>query len=192
MGFFSYITVDTNRSISNKYSNRGVFTVYLIDNEGNKWREDAYEGYGIFGGKDIRELEKEMTRKAGGKYTTPILAEDPNTPWSNHNLECCEFQGYFYPVEPCIDNIREDVINFRKKRAAASEDPELLAFLQKIEHTLFNVAGEFSKLEERNDYLERRLFVAEAFQKEDDADQEDDDDQEDTEDDNEKQLMLIS
>jgi len=52
MGFFSWYTQDTGESIANNYSSRPTFTVFMVDDKGNKWREDDYEGYGVFGGKD--------------------------------------------------------------------------------------------------------------------------------------------
>ena len=60
MGFFSWRTQDTDRSIANNYSTRRTFTVVMIDNKGNKWVEQDYEGYGVFGGKDYYELLAEM------------------------------------------------------------------------------------------------------------------------------------
>ena len=60
MGNFSWLTSDTNKSIACTYSSREAFTVYLIDNAGNVWREDDYEGYGVFGGKDYYALLAEM------------------------------------------------------------------------------------------------------------------------------------
>ena len=67
MGFFSWKTNDTERSIANKYSNRSTFTVYMRDNEGNVWVEENYEGYGEFGGKDYYELlaEKMQSLQSG-------------------------------------------------------------------------------------------------------------------------------
>jgi len=35
-------------------------TVYMLDDKGNKWQEDNYEGYGVFGGKDYFDLVAEM------------------------------------------------------------------------------------------------------------------------------------
>ena len=32
----------------------------MKDNQGNLWKEDNYEGYGVFGGKDFYELMAEM------------------------------------------------------------------------------------------------------------------------------------
>ena len=60
MGFFSWKTMDTDVSISNAYSNRGAFRVQMMDDKGNVWTEDNYEGYGVFGGKDYYELLAEM------------------------------------------------------------------------------------------------------------------------------------
>ena len=60
MGFFSWKTMNTNESISNKYSKRKTFSVVLVDNNNNKWLEKDYDGYGVFGGKDYYELLAEM------------------------------------------------------------------------------------------------------------------------------------
>lgn len=60
MGFFSWKTMDTDKSISNESSVRGTFRVQMMDDKGNVWTEDNYEGYGIFGGKDYYELLAEM------------------------------------------------------------------------------------------------------------------------------------
>jgi hypothetical protein len=60
MGFFSWITQDTERSISNVYTEREPFKVIMLDNKGNKWVEEGYDGYGVFGGKDFYELLAEM------------------------------------------------------------------------------------------------------------------------------------
>lgn len=63
MGFFSWTTSDTNKSISNKFSGRKPFTVYMITEDGRCWKEENYEGYGEFGGKDIYELIAELNGK---------------------------------------------------------------------------------------------------------------------------------
>ena len=52
MGFFSFLTQDTNLSIANKHSSQWTFPVYMHDANGNVWEEDDYEGYGVFGGMD--------------------------------------------------------------------------------------------------------------------------------------------
>lgn len=59
MGFFSWKTCDTKRSISNAYSSRGTFKVYVLIPEkfgGGYIEESNYEGYGVFGGQDIYAL----------------------------------------------------------------------------------------------------------------------------------------
>ena len=73
MGFFSWRTQDTDRSICNKWSTRTPFTVVMLDDKGNKWYEQNYEGYGVFDGKDYYELLAEMngitSDKTGDEYT---------------------------------------------------------------------------------------------------------------------------
>jgi len=63
MGFFSWKTQDTNKSIPSSYSSKKARPVYLCDNRGNHWYEANYEGYGRFGGKDFYELLAEMNGK---------------------------------------------------------------------------------------------------------------------------------
>ncbi len=60
MGFFSWKTQDTDKSIPNSYSTRSTFRVQMMDNKGNVWTENNYDGYGVFGGKDYYELLAEM------------------------------------------------------------------------------------------------------------------------------------
>jgi len=62
MGFFSWKTQDTNKSIANKHSGMETFEVTMQDDKGNKWTEKDYEGYGKFAGKDYHELLAEMNR----------------------------------------------------------------------------------------------------------------------------------
>ena len=68
MGFFSWKTMDTDRSIANQYSNRPTFKVDMMDDKGNVWTETDYEGYGVFGGKDYYELLAEMNGFVSDKY----------------------------------------------------------------------------------------------------------------------------
>ena len=60
MGFFSWFTSDTDKSIANKYSSRPTFTVHMITEDGQVFTENDYDGYGVFGGKDIYVLIAEM------------------------------------------------------------------------------------------------------------------------------------
>lgn len=56
MGFFSWRTSDTYRSISNVYSSRGALPVYLITPDNEKIYEPCYAGYGVFGGHNVFAL----------------------------------------------------------------------------------------------------------------------------------------
>ena len=132
MGFFSWITQDTNRSIANQYSNHKPFTVYMHDDKGNMWKEDNYEGYGEFGGKDYYELVAEMNgeisdRQAGidiafennhinssspsPNIKYPNLTETPNWTWINQEAEHCNAQGYFYGVDEDEDEEEDDEVD---------------------------------------------------------------------------------
>ena len=129
MGFFSWKTQDTDKSIANQYSNRKTFRVQMIDNKGNVFTENEYEGYGVFGGKDYYELLAEMngfeSDKTGDEYTDEARGEGITLAFDGNgsgvategvyypNLveqakgwvyemagpDSCDFQGYFYDEE---------------------------------------------------------------------------------------------
>jgi len=129
MGFFSWNTMDTDKSIANEHSNRKTFRVQMMDNKGNVWTEDNYEGYGRFGGKDYYELLAEMngftSDKTGDEYTDEARGEGIALAFDGNgsgvgtegvyypNLveqakgwryemggpDSCDFQGYFYDEE---------------------------------------------------------------------------------------------
>ena len=65
MGFFSWKTSNSNRSIANKYSRRSTFTVLMISDKGTVYEESDYEGYGVFGKKDFFQLVAEMNECPG-------------------------------------------------------------------------------------------------------------------------------
>jgi len=58
MGQFSWIAQDTDEQICSTEGHQR--TVYMKDDRGNVWREDNYDGYGVFGGKDYFTLLSEM------------------------------------------------------------------------------------------------------------------------------------
>ena len=110
MGFFSWLTNDSKESIANYHSSRPTFTVYLLDNKGNCWKETEYNGYGDFGGKDFFELLAEMNGEEGREkgidlfyepdkddvlYPNLVIDVD-NWNWVNEKPERCPWQGYFY------------------------------------------------------------------------------------------------
>lgn len=66
MGFFSWKTSDSDKSIANNSQDvREVFTVYVITPDGKIFIEKDYEGYGVFGGKDIYTLIGELNGVKG-------------------------------------------------------------------------------------------------------------------------------
>jgi len=119
MGFFSWKTQDTDRSIHNCYvENRKPFTVYMRDDKGNVWREDNYEGYGEFGGKDFYELLAEMNGKktrfdgidiafGNEPFKSPNLTEREDCTYNWRGPEECEYQGYFYDDHHCCEDDNE-------------------------------------------------------------------------------------
>ncbi len=103
MGQFSWITQDTDEAIREKYGcrDRRLTTAYLHDNKGNVWKEEFYEGYGVFGGKDYFQLLAEMNDIEGltgdvdtdrdlgidlayseKKYISPNLSRKSNWRWT--------------------------------------------------------------------------------------------------------------
>lgn len=74
MGFFSWKTADTNKSISNVYSNRDTFTVYVLQPNGlPPLKEDSYQGYGEFAGRDIYALV--------AQWNFPDMCKDAKSNW---------------------------------------------------------------------------------------------------------------
>ena len=114
MGQFSWITQDTNESIINDFNDGYVETAVMHDNKGNKWIEDNYEGYGVFGGKDFYQLLAEMnnlkvngdvdhdrnlgisfaSKRANNKFISPNLTRSKNWQWIDQEPEDCEDQGW--------------------------------------------------------------------------------------------------
>jgi hypothetical protein len=77
MGFFSWVTSDTNRSIPNSHTRmRNTFTVHMITEDGQVFTEDSYDGYGEFGGKDFYELLAELNGKSNRDEGIDIAFED--------------------------------------------------------------------------------------------------------------------
>jgi hypothetical protein len=65
MGFFSWLTSDTKKSIANNYSTRSTFPVHMVTEDGQIFTENNYEGYGVFGGKDMYVLIAELNGHKG-------------------------------------------------------------------------------------------------------------------------------
>ena len=117
MGFFSWITSDTNRSISNVYSSRKAFKVAVIFPDNSRVIEDKYEGYGVFDGVDVYEwiakANGKKTREEGidlvsddfeeaakNGFKVPKFAENLDAKYENLLYpKSCPDQGYFYEDE---------------------------------------------------------------------------------------------
>lgn len=65
MGFFSWFTSDTERSIANRWSTRSTFQVHMVTEDGQVFTENDYDGYGVFGGKDMYVLIAELNGYKG-------------------------------------------------------------------------------------------------------------------------------
>ena len=59
MGQFSFIAGDTNRAVRNNTLG-GDAMCKMIAPDGREWCEEQYDGYGLFGQKDIYELVAEL------------------------------------------------------------------------------------------------------------------------------------
>lgn len=122
MGFFSFETKDTNKSIANAWQSiKPTFTVHMVAPNGEVFSEDNYDGYGVFGGKDYYELLAEINggdnRDDGINMSFhpeehaegllyPQFVEDVAKA-TDFNEECahCEVQGYFYDDDDADDGI---------------------------------------------------------------------------------------
>ena len=84
MGSFSFISQDYKEPVADVFCGKRVKPVFLIDNQGQEWREDNYEGYGVFGGKDFFELCAEMNGKTTRDEGIEIFYGDE--PFSSPNV----------------------------------------------------------------------------------------------------------
>ena len=128
MGYFSWKTCDTDRSIANQDSERPTFDVHMITPDGRTFTERNYEGYGEFGGKDFYELLAELNglgsdRSAGidlsfkdnssgddtpgviyPKFVEVLDKDNVKEQYSNlRNPMSCEAQGFFYSEDDDYD-----------------------------------------------------------------------------------------
>ena len=98
MGFFSWKTNDSDRTIWNTYTSAGdTFRVIMCDDKGNEWVEENYEGYGEFGGKDYYALMAEMNG---------FEASD-DTPRALQALRCIGIALSLHPRERWDEDMRE-------------------------------------------------------------------------------------
>lgn len=92
MGFFSWKTSDTKKSIWNYHSGRKLITVHMITEDGKVFTESEYGGYGVFGGKDIYELIAEMNGFTMEKAPKKSMFDDGTVKQAKRNFAinlCC-------------------------------------------------------------------------------------------------------
>jgi len=123
------MTQDTEQQIGSEQENTLPF-VYMHDNDGNKWLEKNYEGYGEFGGKDYYELLDQMNGGTGdrsegirkafdptlkGKVLFPALTVSPNLPSSHDFTKEAEHdpnQSWYAGEEDEDDSMFDDDDNY--------------------------------------------------------------------------------
>ena len=117
MGFHSFITTDTERSIPSFHSDRDTFTVVVVLPDGTQYREDSYEGYGSFGGRSFISILAEMNHLSEDRALELYVSDTINLPdtdhtlrhpnivelhnadgwvWKDQALKICPNQGFFY------------------------------------------------------------------------------------------------
>jgi len=122
MGFFSFKLSDTKESLYNYHSDLHTECVKMIDDKGNEWFENYYDGYGLFCGKDffelVAEMNEEKTKKLLSKFDDKrsvgthlyyncddvllpkIVTKDCNKKYNElDDVEDCPNQGYFYNAD---------------------------------------------------------------------------------------------
>lgn len=135
-GQFSWMTHDTGEQIGSEPLNK--IRVYMYDNEGNRWEERDYEGYGEFGGKDYYELVATMNgydadRQKGmdlafGKLKTkdkkrkvlyPALVTDPRYNWKRHDFtkeaDNDPNQSWYTPEEDYYESLVNEALKVPHK-----------------------------------------------------------------------------
>jgi len=140
MGFFSWKTSDTNKSIPSNYSNRSTFTVHLITKDRQIFTESDYEGYGVFGGKDFYELVAELNG----------ITEGTTDEKRSEGIDICfkdnpsgEFNGTFeYPK----------LVEELPSESRWEEQWERLPYPENCEHQGFFYGDEEEEEEEEEEY----------------------------------------
>lgn len=121
MGMFSWLTSDTEESISNQHSYKGALPVKMLAPDGRVWVEENYEGYGVFGGKDFFALVDELNGGTGDRVRgidiqdlrstvlPRLVTIGCKTPYErlDDNLRCPD-QGFFYSEDEEEEEYYED------------------------------------------------------------------------------------
>ena len=127
MGFFSWKTSDTKRSIPNAHASKETFPVFLKDNKGGVWEEKSYDGYGVFGGKDYHELLDEMNGGTGDRQRGIDLQYPPKIyPKEKENDKCNILNDDGTYRESTIKEYNEIANKFWKEMPAPVKFPILV------------------------------------------------------------------
>ncbi|WP_010497740.1 hypothetical protein [Paenibacillus elgii] len=115
MGMFSWTCAVSGKSLANIHSGMPSeqSKCYLVTPSETIY-EDAYDGYGEFGGKDVYALLGDGDRNKGisahfsgkGKFDIKVVLKENYHGQSYEELEPsedCEFQGFFYEDEDYED-----------------------------------------------------------------------------------------
>jgi hypothetical protein len=138
MGVFSWITSDTKVSVPNCMIGKPpTRPVKMIDDKGNEWPDEAYDGYGRFAGKGFYALLAEMNGIDGtdeekfdkginlafskSPHKAPKIVEaDCTIPYDQlPDSESCPAQGHFYDDEEA-----EFITKFTEQREVTGGRPK--------------------------------------------------------------------
>ncbi len=110
MGFFSWKTSDTNKTVWNRHTRKGPTPCKMLLPGGREYIERAYDGYGDFGGVDFYAALDEINGGTGdrdqgikrafsgddGVLFPKIASIDYAGTWDDlPDSPMCETQGYF-------------------------------------------------------------------------------------------------
>ena len=106
MGFFSWKLSDTGKPIRNRHTDDGPTPCKMIDDQGNEWLEENYEGYGTFGGMDFYALVDIMNGGKGDRMRGITLCDiNHHDPAPEHvktprlvNIDCTRSWADLPPV----------------------------------------------------------------------------------------------
>ncbi len=99
MGFFSWRNQDTGKAIMNTHSHGGHKST-MTDNKGNKFIENSYDGYGVFGGKDYYVLLAEMNPEISKEIKPEVdlkTADEDTVRGIGIDIEFGGFSGAIFP-----------------------------------------------------------------------------------------------
>lgn len=91
MGFFSWNTADTNKSIMNTNTGRATVCTVLWS-DGERWEDVTTDGYGRFGGKDIYQVMADKNGLEGRAAALDVVFQNGNMDFTG-----AAAKGYIVP-----------------------------------------------------------------------------------------------